>query len=49
MRQLVDDLLAFSRSGRQALQQTVIDMNELASGVIEDLKRLETGTLSGWI
>ncbi|HYQ60644.1 MAG TPA: PAS domain S-box protein, partial [Desulfatiglandales bacterium] len=37
MRQLVDDLLSFSRFGRQALEASEIDMNQLAQSVIDDL------------
>ncbi len=43
MSRLIDDLLALSRSGRQALQLSDIDMNELAKSVVEELKLLETG------
>jgi len=43
MRRLIDDLLAFSRSGRQALKESNVDMNELAKNVIEELKLVETG------
>ena len=43
MRQLIDGLLAFSRSGREALKESHIDMNDLAKNVIEELKLVETG------
>ncbi len=42
MSQLVDDLLSFSRFGRQALQLSDIDMNKLVRNVIDELKLLET-------
>jgi PAS domain S-box-containing protein len=41
MGQLIDDLLAFSRLGRQALDPTPIDMHALAQGVFEELAALE--------
>ncbi len=43
MGHLIDDLLALSCSGRQALQLSDIDMNDLARSVVEELKLLETG------
>jgi PAS domain S-box-containing protein len=43
MTQLVDDLLSFSRFGRQALQLSDIDMNKLARNVIDELKLPEAG------
>ncbi len=36
---LIDDLLAFSRLGRKALQTTDLDMRELATNAFEQLKR----------
>ncbi len=36
---LIDDLLAFSRLGRKALQRTELDMHELASNVYQRLSR----------
>ncbi len=37
MSHLIDDLLAFSRLGKKALQKTKLDMNELIEGVLIDL------------
>ena len=39
MGKLIDDLLIFARSGKQALQKTGIDMNVLINDVLNDLKR----------
>ena len=41
MSQLVDDLLSFSRFGRQALQLSDIDMNKLVRNVLDELKLFE--------
>jgi PAS domain S-box-containing protein len=41
MGQLIDDLLAFSRLGRQALETSRVDMTELVRGVTEDVRRAE--------
>ena len=38
MLQLIDDLLTFSRSERQQMEQSDIDMGELAKAVFEELK-----------
>ncbi|MGE3189628.1 MAG: ATP-binding protein, partial [Vicinamibacterales bacterium] len=38
---LIDDLLAFSRLGRQQVKQEPVDMQALASGVAEDVCRQE--------
>jgi light-regulated signal transduction histidine kinase (bacteriophytochrome) len=43
MGRLIDDLLRFSRTGRQAMQQTTIDMRRLAEDVYHELARLEAG------
>jgi PAS domain S-box-containing protein len=37
MGQLIDDILAFSRVGRQALDPSAINMTELAAGTFQDL------------
>ncbi|HET7197772.1 MAG TPA: ATP-binding protein, partial [Burkholderiales bacterium] len=55
MGQLIDDLLAFSRLGRQALQTTSLDMTKLAQTAFDDLRAqhdgqevdLHLGTLPG--
>ena len=38
MLKLIDDLLAFSVSGNQKIEPTIVDMNELARTVFEELK-----------
>ena len=38
---LIDDLLAFSRLARQAMQHTVVDMDALARAVFDDLRAHE--------
>lgn len=38
MGQLIDDILAFSRAGRKALEMSDIDMRDLAASVFEELK-----------
>ncbi len=43
MGRLIDNLLTLSRSGREALKPSEIDMSELAKSVVEELKLLETG------
>jgi hypothetical protein len=39
MGQLIDDLLTFSRIGRQSISPTRVDMNELARGVVDETRR----------
>lgn len=43
MGQLIDDLLAFSRLGRQALQRNDVDMKKLVMMVIENIKQETQG------
>ena len=40
MDQLINDLLAFSRVGKQALEHSVIPMNDLISSVLRDLRSI---------
>jgi PAS domain S-box-containing protein len=40
MEQLISDLLAFSRLGKQALQRSVIPMNDLVSSIVKDLRAI---------
>lgn len=41
MGQLIDDLLAFSRLGRQELDKERVDMRKLARGIADDVRRAE--------
>lgn len=41
MGQLIDDLLAFSRLGRQSISRAPVDMTELTRAVVEDVRRAE--------
>jgi len=41
MGQLIDDLLAFSRLGRKELMKMNLSMNEIVSGIYEELKKNE--------
>jgi PAS domain S-box-containing protein len=43
MGQLIDDLLAFSRLGRQAIDATQIDMHALAKAVFDELAAVDSG------
>ena len=43
MEQLIDDLLAFSRFGRQGMNPTPIDMDALAKTVFEEIKTFAQG------
>jgi PAS domain S-box-containing protein len=43
MEQLIDDLLAYSRLGKQALQRAPVPMNELVESVVEDLRTIYPG------
>ena len=44
MGRLIDDLLAFSRMGRQQMQRNPVDMADLARGVFENLTSAAPGT-----
>ena len=48
MGQLIDDLLAFSRLGRQAINAERIDFNELTHSVVEEIQRAE-GSRNGHV
>jgi hypothetical protein len=41
MGRLIDDLLAFSRLGRQRIEPTMIDMESMAREVFDELAALE--------
>ncbi|HLJ10882.1 MAG TPA: ATP-binding protein [Planctomycetaceae bacterium] len=43
MGQLIEDLLAFSRSSRQPLQKQVVDLAKLADQVVEELRNEDAG------
>jgi len=43
MEQLINDLLAFSRVGKQALEHSVIPMDELISSILKDLRPIWPG------
>lgn len=48
MGQLIDDLLVFSRMGRQEMLQTTVDLNELVKTVIHDLRLDLQGKTISW-
>jgi light-regulated signal transduction histidine kinase (bacteriophytochrome) len=48
MEQLIEDLLRFSRTGRQPLSSHVIDMNSMADGLIAEMKREITDRAITW-
>jgi signal transduction histidine kinase len=41
MGDLIDDLLAFSRLGRQSISRAPVDMTELAGSVVDEIRRAE--------
>jgi len=41
MGHLIDDLLAFSRLGRQSISQAPVDMTELTASVVDEIRRAE--------
>ena len=43
MAQMIDDILAFSRAGRQDITPAAVDMEELARAALEDLKPVLAG------
>jgi signal transduction histidine kinase len=43
MRQLIEDLLAFSQLGRRELVKTNVDMQALASSIYQDYRKMEDG------
>lgn len=46
MGQLIDDLLAFSRLGRKAIELSPIDMTELAQSALQDISALDSASAS---
>ncbi len=48
MGQLIDDLLVFSRMGRQEMLQTTVDLNQLVKAVIHDLRLDLQGKPVSW-
>lgn len=48
MGQLVDDLLAFSRLGRKAVNRSVVNMNSLVRQVVEELEKLHPDRQIAW-
>jgi light-regulated signal transduction histidine kinase (bacteriophytochrome) len=46
MGQLIDDLLAFSRLGRKAVELSPIDMTELAQSALQDISALDFASAS---
>jgi light-regulated signal transduction histidine kinase (bacteriophytochrome) len=45
MGKLIDDLLSFSRLGRQALNESLIDMDQMVQSVIQELKTQYPGNM----
>ena len=43
MEQLIDDLLAYSKLGKQALQRAPVSMNELVESIVEELRTIYPG------
>ena len=43
MEQLIDDLLAYARLGKQALQHSLVTMNELLESILEELRLIYPG------
>jgi signal transduction histidine kinase len=48
MGQLIDDLLVFSRMGRQEMLHTMVDLNQLVKSVIHDLRLDLQGKAISW-
>jgi PAS domain S-box-containing protein len=48
MDQLIDDLLSFSRTGRQAMSLQPVDLESLASDIIRELKPDTAGRIIHW-
>jgi len=49
MGQLIDDLLTFSRTGRQELIKTSVDSNIMVQGIIDELNLNRSGKAISWI